>query len=153
VLGLQLCGYAQNEIKGKVIAVIDGNTAEVEDEQKQKVKIVLAGIDCPELGQEFGDKAKHYLEKKALNRDVVIKFQGKDRFGNYLVVMLVNDDDIRVDLLKEGLAWTAEKNPSPDLEPYRTWASQKGKGLWKQENPTPPWTYRRQQTMLQPKSS
>ena len=141
------------EMTGKVIAVIDGNTVEVADEDNQKHTIILAGIDCPELGQEFGDKARRFLEKMLLQKKVKVTFQGKDRRGNYLAVVMLDDDDPRVALLKEGLAWTAEKNPNPELEPYRTWAQQKGKGLWKDENPTPPWTYRRQQSMAQPKSS
>jgi micrococcal nuclease len=56
-------------------------------------------------------------------------------------------------LLKEGLAWTAEKNPIPELEEYRIKAKEKERGIWKQENPTPPWIYRRQQSMMQAKSS
>jgi endonuclease YncB( thermonuclease family) len=142
-----------DDIVGKVIAVIDGNTVEVLDAANEKYKILLAGIDCPELGQDFGDKAKARLEKILLRKEVKVTLQGKDRFGNRLGVVLVGDDDPRIQLLKEGLAWTAEKNPNPDLEPYRTWAQQKGKGLWKLDNPTPPWTYRRQQTMAAPKSS
>jgi micrococcal nuclease len=55
--------------------------------------------------------------------------------------------------LKEGFAWTSEKDPTPELEIHRTEAQQKSKGLWKESNPTPPWTYRRQQTMLAPKES
>lgn len=145
---------AEEEVKGKVIEVIDGNTLSVVGEDNQTHKVMLAGIDSPELEQEFGDKAKSALEKIVLKKTVVVKFTGKDRLGNYLAEVLVNGkEDPRVELLKQGYAWTAEKNPLPDLESYRTWAQQKGKGLWKQENPTPPWIFRRQQTMLVAKSS
>jgi endonuclease YncB( thermonuclease family) len=61
--------------------------------------------------------------------------------------------DPRVELLKQGLAWTSEKDPIPELESHRNEAQQKGKGLWKNDNPTPPWIFRRQQSMMQPKSS
>lgn len=142
-----------DDIVAKVTAVIDGNTVEVVNAANEKIKVLLAGIDCPELGQDYGDKAKQYLEKILLRKQVTVTLQGKDRHGNNLGVVMVGDDDPRIKLLKEGLAWTAEKNPNPDLEPYRTWAQQKGKGLWKTDNPTPPWTYRRQQTMTAPKSS
>lgn len=142
-----------DDIAAKVTAVIDGNTVEVVNAANEKMKVLLAGIDCPELGQDYGDKAKQYLEKILLRKQVTVTLQGKDRHGNNLGVVMVGDDDPRIKLLKEGLAWTAEKNPNPDLEPYRTWAQQKGKGLWKMDNPTPPWTYRRQQTMTAPKSS
>lgn len=147
-------GYAQTDVTGKVTSVIDGNTVEISGPGKVAQKILLVGIDSPELEQEYGIEAKKFLEKLMLNKEVVVQFKGKDRWGNYLGVVMVNGkNDPRVELLKEGLAWTAEKNPSEDLEPYRTWAERKGRGLWKQDNPIPPWTYRRSQTMLRPKSS
>jgi endonuclease YncB( thermonuclease family) len=147
-------GQPQTEITGKVVKVIDGNTLEILQDDKQKVKVLLIGIDSPELQQAYGEKAKQFLERLVLNRKVTATTHGKDRWGNRLAEVLVNgDDDPRVELLKAGLAWTAEKNPNPDLEPYRTWAQQKGKGLWQDTNPTPPWTFRRQQTMVNPKSS
>jgi micrococcal nuclease len=145
---------AMEEVKGKVVLVIDGNTLEVVDANKESHKIMLAGIDSPELQQEFGEKAKTLLEKLTLKKNVVVTFVGKDRWGNYLAEVLIEGKvDPRVELLKEGLAWTAERNPIPSLEEYRTKAQENGKGLWQQGDPTPPWTFRRQQTMLQPKSS
>ena len=145
---------AYAEISGKVTSVIDGNTVEVKATNNQVHKVMLVGIDCPELGQEFGSQAKKFLEKIILNKEVTVEFQGKDRLGNLLAVVMIDGDvDPRVALLKEGLAWTAERNPNEELEPYRSWAEQKNRGLWVRENPTPPWTYRRQQTMMQPKSS
>jgi len=150
-----LSGLAMaDDVKGKVIAVIDGNTLQVADNADQIHNILLIGIDSPELGQEFGQEARQFLEKMILGKHVTITFQGKDRLGNALAVVKINGKkDPRLELLKEGLAWTAEKNPLADLESYRSSAQLKGKGLWKQDNPTPPWIYRREQTMLQRKSS
>lgn len=151
-------GYTQtfsNEgISGKVISVIDGNTVELLADGNEKRVVVLAGIDSPELTQEYGDKAKRYLEKLLMNKQVVVQLKGKDRKGNFLAIVLLQGElDVRIELLKEGLAWTSENNPTPELEAYRVRAQEKGKGLWKEENPTPPWTYRRQLSMQQPKSS
>jgi endonuclease YncB( thermonuclease family) len=145
---------ANDGTTGKVVSVIDGNTVEVETGDHQTYRIVLDGIDSPELTQEYGDKAKKFLEKMVGEKEVAIEFRGKDRKGNYLAVLLLKGDvDPRIELLKEGLAWTAEKDPQPELEDHRTRAQEKGKGLWKEENPTPPWIYRRQLSMMQPKSS
>jgi micrococcal nuclease len=89
-----------------------------------------------------------------LGKNVTVSFKGKDRLGNSLAEVRINGKkDPRLELLKEGLAWTEEKNPLPDLEAQRSWAQSKNKGLWKRDNPTPPWIYRREQTMLQRKSS
>lgn len=144
---------AQDELTGKVVSVLDGNTIEIVTGANESYKVVLAGVDSPELTQDYGDKAKKFLDKKLSNKEVEFQIRGKDRWGNYLAVVLIGGDDPRIELLQEGLAWTSEKNPDPELETHRAEAQEKGKGLWKDENPTPPWTFRRQQTMLQPKSS
>jgi endonuclease YncB( thermonuclease family) len=140
-------------ISGKVVAVIDGNTLEVFTAENETYKILLYGIDSPELGQEFGERAKMFLEKLVLNKSVNAEIQGKDRWGNRLAVVLIDGKDPREELLQEGLAWTAERNPIETFESIKEKAKQKGKGLWKDQEPTPPWIYRRQQTMTQFKSS
>ncbi len=144
---------AEQHLSGKVTAVIDGNTIELAADDKDTYKISLQGIDCPEIGQEFADKAKKLLEKILLDKTVTVDIKGKDRWGVRLGVVLVQGTDPRVELLKEGLAWTAEVNPNTELEEIKEKAREKGKGLWKQDNPTPPWVYRRQQSMMAPKSS
>ena len=153
VLGCLNAVMAYDQLSGKVISVVDGTTLEVAGDDKQIYKIRLAGIDSPELTQEYGGEAKDFLEKIALEKNVTVKITGKDRWGRYLGEILIDGKtDPRVELLKRGLTWTSEKSQLPDLEEYRVKAQQKGKGLWKQNEPTPPWIYRRQQTMAQPKS-
>ena len=149
-----MAAWADEEITGKVVSVIDGNTIEVSANDSETYKILLHGIDCPELEQEYGEKAKKLLEKLVLEKNVQVSIQGKDRKGNRLgVIMLNGKEDPRFELLKEGLAWTSEKNPIEELETMKEKAREKNKGLWKETNPTPPWIFRRQQTMMQPKSS
>ncbi|PZR32433.1 MAG: hypothetical protein DI538_19535 [Azospira oryzae] len=146
--------FATEEINGRIVSVIDGNTIEVVTAEKETYKIILHGVDSPELEQEYGDKARKYLEKKLLDKSVLVKIQGKDRWGTRLgVVVMDGAEDPRFGLLEEGLAWTSEKNPVAELETIKEKAREKGKGLWKAESPTPPWVFRRQQTMMQPKSS
>lgn len=145
--------FAGDGLSGKVNSVIDGNTLEIIFDNDEVLTIQLAGIDCPELGQEYGEHAKVHLEKLALQKNAEITIVGKDRWGNQLATVVIKGVDIRYELLKEGLAWTAERNPLPELESVKEIARQNTKGLWKQENPTPPWVYRRQQTMLQVKGS
>jgi len=148
--GLELA----EEVKGKVIVVIDGNTFQVRDKNKKIHKIVLAGIDSPELEQEYGPESKKFLEKLILHKEVTIYDKGKDRFGNPLVdVKIKGVKDPRIELLKAGLAWPAEKNTRTDLEYLREDAQLRGKGLWRQNNPTPPWVFRREQSLSTRKNS
>jgi endonuclease YncB( thermonuclease family) len=143
-----------DDLKGKVISVIDGNTLQVLAADGQTYHLMLAGIDCPELKQAYGKEAKICLEKLALGKSVEVRIVGKDRLGNSLAEVLVGGKkDPRIQLLKDGLAWTSEKDPSAILEAYRTASQSKKKGIWKDENPTPPWVFRREQSMLEAKSS
>jgi endonuclease YncB( thermonuclease family) len=142
-----------DHIEGRVTAVRAGDILEVTTHDGDLYPIVLKGIDCPELKQEFGPEAKQFAEELVYQRNVVVYIDGKDRFKNYVGVVIVEENvDIRVLLLEEGLAWTTEKGPDADLEALRVQAVSRQKGLWKLDNPTPPWVFRRQQSLLEAKS-
>jgi micrococcal nuclease len=147
-----ITGYAEEEIKGTVSSVIDGNTIEILASNNEIYKVLLHGVDCPETGQNYGEQAKAFLEKLLLHKSITILLRGKDRWGNRLGDIKVDGiPDPERELIRVGLAWTTE--PNPELETLKDRARAQGLGLWSEENPMPPWMYRRQQTMLQPKSS
>ncbi|QOI97124.1 MAG: thermonuclease family protein [Flammeovirgaceae bacterium] len=145
--------FANEILSGRVTSVIDGNTLEVVTETNESYRVVLHGIDSPELGQEFGEDAKLHLEKMILLKEIVVEMKGKDRWGNYVAIVFVNDVDLRVDLLSRGLAWAAEKGSVAALKDIENRARNRNIGLWEQQDPTPPWVYRRQQSMLAAKGS
>jgi endonuclease YncB( thermonuclease family) len=145
--------WAEDQITGKVVTVIDGNTVEVQTADQEIYKILLVGIDSPELGQEYGEQAKDYLQELLLNKSVVVQLKGKDRLGNRMGVIIVGQNDARAELVKKGLAWTLESNSNPALEGQKESARHLGKGLWSKANPTPPWEYRKKMSMSQPKTS
>ena len=144
--------FSQEELKGKVTKVIDGNTIEITFSNGELYKVLLHGIDCPELGQNFAENAKTFVEKLLLNKNVTVVVRGKDRQGNRMGDISVEGvPDPKRELIRTGLAWTTEQND--ELESLKEHARVQGLGLWSDENPTPPWIYRRQQSMLQSKSS
>jgi len=148
------CLAMASDIKGKVVDVLDGNTLQVLGTDGKTYNILLAGIDCPELNQAFGEEAKACLSKLTLGKKVEVKILGNDRLGNAVAELLVNGKkDPRVQLLNEGLAWTSENTPKQNLECMRVAAQSKKKGLWKQDSPTPPWVYRREHSMTEGKTS
>lgn len=137
---------------GKVVNVIDGNTFEIVGEDNEVVKFMLSEVDCPESGQELADEAKAFTEKMILKKKVVVEVRGKDRWGNKLaIISLRNGKAIHEELLKEGLAWATEK-ASEEVSTLQSEAKENKVGIWAVDEPTPPWVYRRKQTMLQPKS-
>src|SRR5260221_1170390 len=122
--------YAENELSGKVVSVVDGNTIELLSDDNESYMIMLYGIDSPELGQEFGHKAQKFLQKIALDKKVNVKIQGNDRWGNRLGIILIEGKiDLRLEVLEAGLAWTPERNPIVRLESVNEKDREKGKGL------------------------
>ena len=102
ILGLLMSSvlWAEEMISGKVVTVIDGNTLEVYTNDNETYKILLYGIDSPELGQEYGDKAKRFLEKLILEKNVSVQISKT----NHCLTLFVEDDgcgfDINDDRLK-----------------------------------------------------
>lgn len=140
-------------IQGEVIAVIDGNTLDVISTDHERYQIILLGIDCPELTQDFGKDAKSFSEARLLHESVVVHLHGKDRYKNYIGVALTRDStDVRLMLLQEGLAWTSERNPLEELEVIRKEAASERRGLWIHDDAIAPWLHRRQISMSAPKS-
>ena len=71
------------EIRGRVIAVSDGDTITVLDEMDQgKFKIRLDKIDAPEKKQAFGSKSKQFLSSLIFGKQVSIRYRAVDRYGS-----------------------------------------------------------------------
>jgi endonuclease YncB( thermonuclease family) len=77
---------------------------------------------------------------------------GKDRRGNRLGEISFGGVDPRQELVKAGLAWTYGLGDSHELNLLSEDARRNGNGIWSESNPTPPWIYRQQQSMLEPKT-
>jgi len=153
VLGFHSC-FAQEKILGTVSKVIDGNTIEVTTYEAETYKVLLHGIDSPDPGQPHAERATEYLNNLLLNKHVMISLHGRDRLGNRMGdIHIEGAPDPRHEMLKAGLAWTTERQSDPTLEALKEQARQQNIGLWQEPNPTPPWTFRRQQTLLEAKGS
>ena len=139
---------------GRVSVVVDGNTVELVAAGNETIRLKLYGINCPELGQSFGEDARKFLEGLVLEKTVTVEWKGKDRWGNRMgALSLPGNVDPRYELLRQGLAWTTEINPDAEFEAMKEKARETGTGLWKEKDPVPPWKFRRQQSMMQIKSS
>ena len=146
--------FAQNQFSGKVVDVVDGNTLLVIDDYQDTISVILKSVDCPELNQEMGEAARTYTAKYSLGLTVGVELFGKDRFGNDIANITINNTDLSKSLLKAGLAWYCHKNKGDvALQALEKSSRSKKIGIWKAENPIEPWIFRRQQSMLTPKLS
>jgi len=96
-----LTKFCKSEIK-IVTKVIDGDTIIVEGGKT----IRLLGIDADEKGYPCYYSAKKELERKVLNKAVRLECDEKDKdvYGRYLRYAFIDDENINVWMVKNGLA-------------------------------------------------
>src|ERR1019366_6366161 len=133
-----------DEIKGKVVSVADGDTVTVLDAEKVQHKIRLQGIDAPEKAQAFGAKSKERLSEKIGEKEVVVKWKEKDRYGRVLGEIYLGDRHINLEMVQDGFAWHYKQySKSKELAVAEDEARKAKKGLWADKEPVPPWEYRK----------
>lgn len=132
------------DVSGPVVGIIDGDTIEVLHNNKAE-SIRLNGIDCPEKGQAYGQKAKQAASALAFGRDVTIETHGKDKYKRTIGdVILPDGTNLNQELVKQGWCWWYRKYAPRDvvLEGLETEAREERKGLWAVRQPVPPREYR-----------
>src|SRR5690242_13079713 len=132
---------------GEVVGVLDGDTIEVLHNGKAQ-RIRLQGIDCPEKGQPYGNNAKQATSALVFALEVTLQIHGKDKYGRILAdVLLADGTNVNHTLVKEGWCWWYRKYAPDDvmLAALEAAAGMAQKGLWADQNPTPPWEFRKAQ--------
>lgn len=133
-----------DEIRGKVVSIADGDTITVLDAEKVQHKIRLEGIDAPEKGQAFGTKSKEKLSELVGEKEVVVRWEKKDRYGRILGDVHLDDRLINLEMVQEGLAWHYKQySKSKELAEAEDEARKAKKGLWADKSPEPPWEFRK----------
>jgi endonuclease YncB( thermonuclease family) len=89
------------DFTGEVIRVLDGDTIEVLHE-KNPERIRLDGIDCPEKGQAFGQKAKQATSSLLFGKEVRIESHGRDKHRRTLGTVFDGDLNVNQELVKAG---------------------------------------------------
>lgn len=148
LIGLQWIAHAE-VLFGHVVAVSDGDTITVLDENKQRHVIRLMGIDAPEKAQAFGQKSKVSLSDLVFNRDVSVTWFKRDRYGRTVGQVRVDDTDVCLEQIKRGLAWHYKQYQREQSEEDRSRyaiAEEQARiariGLWVDDKPTEPTEFR-----------
>ncbi len=96
-----------------------------------------------------GTSRKH-LASIVAGKQVRVEYQKRDRYGRIVGKIWVGDVDACLEQIKAGFAWHYKKyqhEQSPeDRELYaepENQAQDARLGLWRENNPNPPWEYRR----------
>ncbi len=135
------------EFQSKVIAIKDGDTIEVLYDNNP-ITIRLAHIDCPEIKkhQPFGQAAKKFTSDLCFGQIVKVENNGEHDRYKRLIAVIINDKNENVSkaLVKEGLAWHYLKySTDKSYDDLEAIARQSKIGLWADENPIPPWEWRK----------
>ncbi len=130
---------------GTCIRISDGDSIAILVHNKV-VEIELDGIDCPEISQDFGKEAKDFTSSKIFKKKVTVHIKSYDSIGRVVGRVLVDDKDLSLELIKEGLAWYDKQYGSDKvLKKEQKKAKKRKKGLWSEPNPVAPWVYRKTQ--------
>ena len=149
--------HAGDFIEGMVRAVYDGDTVLLATREDSRLKVRLYGIDAPETakpdspGQPFGEIARRILMYKIMGRQVSVEFMDIDRYRRTVAVIRYAGRDISREMVAEGMAWAYRQYlEGPYASEYigaEEVARARHKGLWRDDNPMPPWEFRRAQEL------
>jgi len=156
-----VASMAVADISGKVVAVTDGDTIKILDNNRVQHKVRLTGIDAPEKAQPFGNASRKNLASMVAGKNVRVETLKNDRYGRVLGKVWVQPQDcsgcgktLNANLAQilAGMAWWyqdyARDQPAQDRVRYESAvkeARQRKLGLWSEPAPIPPWAWRRGQ--------
>lgn len=139
----------------KVVAVSDGDTIIVLNDKKEQLKIRLATIDAPEHNQRFGNASKKNLSSLVFKKDVRIIPTDRDKYGRTVAIVMLDGVDISLEQIRKGLAWHYKRHAWQQTDEMRKqyseaedMAREEKLGLWVDENPVPPWQYRKDEEFI-----
>ncbi len=139
---------ARETISGRVVQVHDGDTVSLRTDDGAPVKARLFGLDAPELDQPHGPAAKRFLAGLVAGRPVRAEPRDRDRYGRLLGRIFLGNRPVDQEMIGQGWAWVYEKyclEPHcEELRAAQATARRKGLGLWQDQDPVPPWVWRRE---------
>jgi endonuclease YncB( thermonuclease family) len=134
---------APETFRGLCTAVADGDTITVMRDG-EAVKVRLEGIDAPERGRPFSRKARSTLASYVLKQEVTVRVKELDRYGRTVGRVFVHGTDTSLAMVEAGLAWHFVRySDEAALAAAERAARARGKNLWSQPDPEPPWVERR----------
>lgn len=153
LLALAAAGPFQTSYAAHVVGVADGDTITVLRGNEQ-IRIRLEGIDAPERGDDYSDRAKRFLSSLVFGKDVVIRPHDTDRYGRTVARVIVGETDTSVALIEQGLAWHyTQYSDDEKLAEAQRVARTAGVNIWSLPNPVPPWERRAlRKRLTEPKS-
>jgi len=133
-------------VEGTVVDVRDGDTLHLRVHPEFLMTVRLAEIDAPELAQSFGPEARAELSTLVLGKWVRAQVVDTDPWRRSVAQIYINDLWVNRALVEEGAAWVYARYVKDEetLFDVETRARAARLGLWAEDDPTPPWEFRQQ---------
>lgn len=137
ILSISVNANAQQTLTGTVVDVHDGDTITILTCDNFKMKVRMAGIDSPELKQEYGLLAKDFLKGLLLTREVkiVTDKQEFDLYGRLLGYVYQDKTFVNLLMINSGFAVSEEVPPNlihvMEFNAAEQFAAKGIKGFWK----------------------
>lgn len=135
--------------RGITTNITDGDTIKVFlCESGGEVTLRFFGIDAPEKNQPFGAAATEELACLLLDREVEVEILGKS-YRRFVALVWATDYSVLYNaaMVDAGLAWVDNRYCKSEVcnqwRIMQTTAQKVRVGLWSQDDPEPPWEYRK----------
>ena len=146
-------------LEGRIVGVADGDTVTLLDSKNQQHRIRIAGIDAPEKGQAFGNRPQQNLSRMSHRNDATAQCHKIDQYGRPVCKVWVQPNDcprcgktldVGMAQIIAGMAWWyrqyANEQSAEDRGRYESSEDEarlRKRGLWVDQDPAPPWVWRR----------
>lgn len=98
-------------------------------------------------GQPYGEEAYRALQDKLQRQRVRLEVMDIDKYHRSVCIVWLGNRNINLEMVEEGWAWAYRKYlDRPHASEYiqaEEQARSKRLGLWQQNNPQPPWEFRK----------
>lgn len=149
-------------LHGTVTEVSDGDTFKMisdkeipgaKTNKKGEVSVRLYGVDCPETkkplwpAQPYSEAAKEYLARLIEGKTVTCDLKDLDRYQRAVCIVTAYGRNVNIEMMRAGYAWAylkyLDRPYASDYIAIEEEARKAKKGLWKENNPMPPWEFRK----------
>lgn len=128
----------------------DGDTCKALTSEFKLIIIRFSGIDAPEIGQEYGEDARVYLQSLIGRKKVSIECDGLSYDRRTCTVYLSvhngatgeGEIDVNEQLVRMGYAWDFPRHSGKRYANSEQLARQEHRGLWASGNVVSPFCFR-----------
>lgn len=134
------CPATAQKFTVRVVGITDGDTFTAINRDSLRIYFRLLGVDAPERGQDYYNRAKQALSDLIFGKDIVVDVVKTEKWGRYLARAYTPDGkDVSLLMLEKGLAWYYEdRKPIAEYDAACERAKAGKVGLWSQPSPIAP---------------